>query len=396
MTENVLIVHGGGPTAVINSSLYGVIEEAKKIGKFDKVYAAIGGSEGILKECFLNLLAFPEEKLKLLLETPATAIGSSRYALDQEDYEAMVGIFKKYEIKYVLLNGGNGTMDMCGRIYEVCKDKDIRVIGIPKTIDNDIAITDHAPGFGSAARYIAATTAEVGVDVKALPIHVCIIEAMGRNAGWITAASALARKKPGDAPHLIYLPERAFNEEEFLEDVKQLHKEKGGVVVVVSEGLKNEAGEPVVPPIFKTERATYYGDVSAYLAELVIKKLGIKARSEKPGICGRASIAWQSPVDRDEAVLAGSEALKAAVAGQSGVMVGFIRDEEAEKIDGVYRMHTEMIPIKEVMMYERTIPKSYLNERGNDVTEEFIRWCRPLIGPELRDFIDFNITSVLT
>ena len=393
MTENVLIVHGGGPTAVINSSLYGVIEEAKKIGKFDKVYAAIGGSEGILKECFLNLLAFPEEKLKLLLETPATAIGSSRYALDQEDYEAMVGIFKKYEIKYVLLNGGNGTMDMCGRIYEVCKDKDIRVIGIPKTIDNDIAITDHAPGFGCAARYIAATTAEVGVDVKALPIHVCIIEAMGRNAGWITAASALARKKPGDAPHLIYLPERAFNEEEFLEDVKQLHKEKGGVVVVVSEGLKNEAGEPVVPPIFKTERATYYGDVSAYLAELVIKKLGIKARSEKPGICGRASIAWQSPVDRDEAVLAGREALKAAVAGQSGVMVGFIRDEEAEKTNGVYRMHTEMIPIKEVMMYERTIPKSYLNERGNDVTEEFIRWCRPLIGPELRDFIDFNITS---
>lgn len=393
MTENVLIVHGGGPTAVINSSLYGVIEEAKKIGKFDKVYAAIGGSEGILKECFLNLLAFPEEKLKLLLETPATAIGSSRYALDQEDYEAMVGIFKKYEIKYVLLNGGNGTMDMCGRIYEVCKDKDIRVIGIPKTIDNDIAITDHAPGFGSAARYIAATTAEVGVDVKALPIHVCIIEAMGRNAGWITAASALARKKPGDAPHLIYLPERAFNEEEFLEDVKQLHKEKGGVVVVVSEGLKNEAGEPVVPPIFKTERATYYGDVSAYLAELVIKKLGIKARSEKPGICGRASIAWQSPVDRDEAVLAGREALKAAVAGQSGVMVGFIRDEEAEKTNGVYRMHTEMIPIKEVMMYERTIPKSYLNERGNDVTVEFIRWCRPLIGPELRDFIDFNITS---
>ena len=390
MAENVLIVHGGGPTAVINSSLYGVIEEAKKIGTIDKVYAAIGGSEGILKERFLDLLEFPEEKLKLLLETPATAIGSSRYALEQEDYEAMVAIFKKYEIKYVLLNGGNGTMDTCGRVYEVCKSEDIRVVGIPKTIDNDIAITDHTPGYGSAARYIAATTAEVGVDVKSLPIHVCIIEAMGRNAGWITAASALARKKPGDAPHLIYLPERPFHEAEFLEDVKRIHEEKGGVVVVVSEGLKNEAGEPIVPPIFKTERATYYGDVSAYLAELVIKKLGIKARSEKPGICGRASIAWQSPVDREEAVLAGSEALKAAVAGQSGVMVGFIRDEEAEKADGVYRMHTEMIPIKEVMMYERTIPESCMNERGNDVTEEFIRWCRPLIGPELRDFIDFR------
>ena len=245
MAENVLIVHGGGPTAVINSSLYGVIEEAKKIGKIDKVYAAIGGSEGILKARFLNLLEFPEEKLKLLLETPATAIGSSRYALEQEDYEAMVGIFKKHEIKYVLLNGGNGTMDTCGRIYEVCKDEDIRVVGIPKTIDNDIAITDHTPGFGSAARYIAATTAEVGVDVKSLPIHVCIIEAMGRNAGWITAASALARKKPGDAPHLIYLPERPFNEAEFLEDVKRLHEEKGGVVVVVSEGLKMKRVSPL-------------------------------------------------------------------------------------------------------------------------------------------------------
>lgn len=390
MAENVLVVHGGGPTAVINSSLYGVIEEARESGRIDKVYGAIGGSEGILRERFIDLLRFPEEKLKLLLETPATSIGSSRYALEQKDYEAMVDIFKKHEIQYVLLNGGNGTMDTCGRIYEACRREGIRVVGIPKTIDNDIAVTDHTPGYGSAARYIAGTTAEVGVDVKSLPIHVCIIEAMGRNAGWITAASALARKQTGDAPHLIYLPERPFHEDEFLEDVKRLYEEKGGIVVVVSEGLKNELGEPVVPPIFKTERAAYYGDVSAYLAELVIRKLGIKARSEKPGICGRASIPWQSPVDRDEAILAGREALKAAVEGKSGVMVGFIRDVEKEKADGVYRMRVETIPIKEVMMYERTIPASYINQRGNDVTDEFIRWCRPLIGPELRDFIDFK------
>lgn len=278
-------------------------------------------------------------------------------------------------------------MDTCGKIFEVCKGHDIRVIGIPKTIDNDIAITDHTPGFGSAARYIAATTAEVGADVKSLPIHVCIVEAMGRNAGWITAASALARKKPGDAPHLIYLPERTFCEEEFLEDVKALYEEKGGVVVVVSEGLKNAEGVPIVPPIFKTERATYYGDVSSHLANLVIQKLGIKARSEKPGICGRASIAWQSPVDREEAVLAGAEALRAAMEGQSGVMVGFIREDAP---DGSYKMTVQMIPIAEVMMHERIIPETYINERGNDVTEEFVTWCRPLIGPELRDFIDFN------
>lgn len=387
MAEQVLVVHGGGPTAVINASLYGVIEEAIESGRIGKVYGAIGGSEGILKERFLDLMVYPEEKRKLLLETPATSIGSSRYALEEEDYRAMIPIFKKYDIKYVLLNGGNGTMDTCGRLYEACKGHDIRVIGIPKTIDNDIAVTDHTPGYGSAARYIAATTAEVGVDVKSLPIHVCIIEAMGRNAGWITAASALARKHPGDAPHLIYLPERVFNEEEFLEDVKRLYDEKGGVVVVASEGLKNEKGEPIVPPIFKTERAAYYGDVSAHLANLVIQKLGIKARSEKPGICGRASIAWQSPVDREEAVLAGREALKAAMAGESGKMVGFIREETE---DGTYQMHVQLIPIKEVMMYERTIPEHWMNERGNDVTREFVDWCRPLIGPELRDFIDFQ------
>lgn len=387
MAENVLVVHGGGPTAVINSSLYGVLEEAKASGKIDKVYGAMGGSEAIFKERFLDLLQFPEEKLKLLLETPATAIGSSRYALEEEDYKAMPAIFKKYNIKYVLLNGGNGTMDTCGKIYHACQEYGINVVGIPKTIDNDIAITDHTPGYGSAARYIAATTAEVGVDVKSLPIHVCVIEAMGRNAGWITAASALARKNPGDAPHLIYLPEFPFNEDEFLEDVKTLYDKLGGVVVVASEGLKNEKGEPIVPPIFKSGRATYYGDVSAHLANLVIKKLGIKARSEKPGICGRASIAWQSPVDRDEAVLAGREALKAAMNGESGVMIGFIRDETE---DGSYKIHVERIPIEQVMLYERVIPESYVNERRNDVTEEFVNWCRPLIGPELRDFIDFN------
>lgn len=387
MAENILVVHGGGPTAVINASLYGVIEEAKRSGRIERVYGAVGGSEGILKERFVDLLQFPEEKQKLLLDTPATAIGSSRFALEQEDYEAMVAIFRKYEIKYVLLNGGNGTMDTCGRIYEVCKDAGICVTGIPKTIDNDIAIIDHSPGYASAARYLAVTTAEIGADVKAMPIHVCVIEAMGRNAGWITAASALARRKAGDAPHLIYLPERPFNEEEFLEDVKRLHEEKGGVVVVVSEGLKNKDGEPIVPPIFKTDRATYYGDVSAHLANLVVQKLGIKARNEKPGLSGRTSIALQSPVDREEAVLVGKEALKAAMEGQSGVMAGLIREERE---DGGYHTYIRMIPIQEVMMHERIMPDSYINERGNDVTEEFISWCKPLIGPPLPDFVDFQ------
>lgn len=384
---NVLVVHGGGPTPVINASLYGVLRQAEEYKDIDHVYGAIGGSQGILKERFLDLAGFSREKQELLLATPGTAIGSSRYALEQEDYEAMADIFRKYDIRYVLMNGGNGTMDTCGKVHRACAEAGVRVVGIPKTIDNDIAVTDHSPGFPSAARYIAQTVAEVGVDVKSLPIHVSIVEAMGRNAGWITAASVLARKKPGDAPHLIYLPERPFYEEEFLEDVKRLYKEKGGVVVVASEGLKGPDGEPIVPPIFRSGRSVYYGDVSAYLAELVIKRLGIKARSEKPGLCGRASMALQSPVDREEAILAGREALKAAVSGESGVMVGFAREETA---DGSYKVKVRMIPIEEVMLHERVMPVEYQNSRGNDVTEAYAKWCGPLLGAEISDYIDFQ------
>ncbi len=384
MEGNVLVVHGGGPTAVINASLYGVLEEARAAG-IGKVYGAMGGSQGILKEDFFDLLQLSEKRLKLLLRTPATAIGSSRYAIKQEDYAAMAAVFQKYGIRYVLVNGGNGTMDLCGRIHESCRGSGVTVVGIPKTIDNDIAVTDHTPGYGSAARYLAVTAAEVWADVRALPIHVCILEAMGRNAGWIAAASALARRKPGDGPHLIYLPERTFHEDEFLEDVRKLYEEKGGVVVVASEGLKGEDGKSIVPPIFRSDRADYPGDVGAYLAGLVIQKLGIKARSEKPGICGRASIALQSPVDREEAVLAGREALRAALDGEGGVMIGFVRDCTE---DGSYRIHTERIPVRNVMLYERVVPDEYINERGNDVTDEFIKWCRPLIGPQPEEFIN--------
>ena len=385
MEGNLLVVHGGGPTAVLNASLYGVIREAQKNPDIKKIYGAIGGSEAILTENFLDMGELEDEKIELLLQTPGPAISASRFPLEQEQYEAMVDILKKNDIKYVLFNGGNGSMDTCGKVSKVCADEGIYVVGIPKTMDNDISIIDHAPGFPSAAKYIATVTKEVGADVKSLPIHVCVIEAMGRNAGWITAASVLARKEPGDAPHLVYLPERNFKEEEFLEDVKRLYDELGGVVVVVSEGLRNEKGESIVPPIFKTDRAVYYGDVSAYLAELVIKKLGIKARSEKPGLCGRTSMLLQSKVDREEAVLVGREAVKAAVAGHTGVMVG-IRRKGGEE----YGIETPLIPIKEVMLNERVMPEDYINERGNDITESFARWCKPLIDGDLPEMISFK------
>lgn len=388
MKGNVLLVHGGAPTAVINASLYGAVTEAKKYAEVDHIYAAIGGSGAVIREQFLDMKTVSDDRLEQLLSTPASAIGTSRDHLEPEDYEAIARVIRKHDIKYVLFNGGNGSMDACGKVYKACQAlglTDVRVVGIPKTIDNDIAVTDHAPGFGSAARYIAATVSEVSQDVRALPIHVSVVEAMGRNAGWIAAASALARSGDGDGPDLIYLPERPFVEEEFLADVKALVEKKGGVVVVASEGLTDPKGKPIVEPIFQVGRATYYGDVSAHLANLVIKKLGYKARSEKPGICGRASIAFQSPVDRDEAVLAGAEAVRAALEGQTGVMIGFERLPGAE-----YRVRTIRIPIEQVMLTERTMPDEFINARGNDVTDAFVEWCRPLIGGPLRPFVTFK------
>ena len=385
--SNALIVHGGAPTAVINASLYGAVTEARKHPEIEHFYAAIGGSGAVLKEHFLDLFTSSEEELELLLHTPGSAIGTSRDPLETEDYDQMAQVIARHNIRYVFFTGGNGSMDTCGKVYQACcrAGVDVNVVGIPKTIDNDISVTDHAPGFASAARYIAETTAEISQDVRGLPIHVCVIEAMGRNAGWIAAASALARSGDGDGPDLIYLPEVPFDEDAFLAEVERLHREKGGVVVVASEGLRKADGEPIVEPIFQVGRAVYYGDVSAHLANLIIRKLGIKARSEKPGIAGRASAAYQSRLDRDEAVEAGSTAVRAAVEGKNGVMVGFRRLPGEE-----YRAETILIPIEEVMLHERTMPKEFIAENGHDVTQAFIDWCRPLLGEPVRKYVTFK------
>ncbi len=387
MEENLLIVHGGGPTAVLNASLYGAVREAKKQEGICHIYAARNGTGGLLKKDFIELENVPEEKLRLLLQTPGSAIGTSRDELEQGEYERMADILAEKNIRYVLFNGGNGTMDTCGKLYKTCQAKglDVKVMGIPKTMDNDIAVTDHSPGFGSAARYIAQSVREVCADVKGLPIHVVVVEASGRNAGWITAASALAGDGDGLGPDLIYLPERPFDEDAFVEDVRKLLEKKSGIVVVASEGLKDAAGEPVVEPIFKVGRSTYFGDVSSHLANVVIRRLGYKARGEKPGLLGRASVALQSPVDRDEAELAGRLACKAAFDGESGKMVAFRRVSTEP-----YKAKPFLADIDKVMLLERTMPDEYINAEGNGVTEEFKEWCRPLIGGELPEMVSYN------
>lgn len=371
---------------MINASLYGAVCEAKRHPGLGHIYGADNGTGGLLRGELLELENIPEERLRLLLQTPGSAIGTSRDQLEREEYERMAEILKEKEIRYVLFNGGNGTMDTCGKLFRMCREKglDIRVMGIPKTTDNDISVTDHSPGYGSAARYIAASAQELCADVRSLPIHVVVMEASGRNAGWITAAAALAGEH-GNGPDLIYLPERPFDEEQYLEDVSRKLKEKSGVVVVASEGLKNAAGEPIVKPIFKTGRATYFGDVSTHLANLVIQKLGYKARGEKPGLLGRASIYMQSRVDRDEAELAGREACRAVLEGESGKMVAFRRLSDAP-----YRAETYLVDIAEVMLHEKTMPEEFISPGGCGVTDAFLRWCRPLIGGELPEMTAFN------
>ena len=236
MSVNALIVHGGAPTAVINASLYGAIHEIKKYKEIGSFYAAIGGAGAVLREQFVDLKKISEEKLSMLPYTPASAIGTSRDPLEQPEYDRIAEILVKWNIRYVFFNGGNGSMDTCGKVYEACRriGKEISVVGIPKTIDNDISVTDHAPGFGSAAKYIAASVREISQDVRALPIHVSVVEAMGRNAGWIAAASALADDGNGSGPDFIYLPEKPFDEDQFLTSIENKLQEKKGIVVVAS------------------------------------------------------------------------------------------------------------------------------------------------------------------
>lgn len=387
MGDNLVIVHGGGPTAVINCSLYGAVEEAVASGKVEAVYGALGGMSGLLSERFVRLDRLPQAERRGLLTTPGSAIGTSRDAMEGEDYAKAAEVLKKNRIKYALFNGGNGTMDTCGKVYEACKAAggEVLVAGIPKTMDNDIAVTDHSPGFPSAALYMAGTVREICADVRSLPIHVCIVEAMGRNAGWVTAGAELARQDGEIGPDLIYLPERDFDPDAFLADVEKLWARGKGVVAVVSEGIHGPGGKPLVPPIFQTGRSTYFGDVSAHLAQLVVKELGIKARSEKPGLAGRCSIHWRSPVDCREAEQAGRAAVRAVLEGQTGVMPAFRRLS-----DSPYESEIFLAPIQQVMLTERTLPQEYINAAGNGVTPAYGQWLRPLLGEELPRMVTYQ------
>ena len=382
--HNLIVAQGGGPTAVINASLAGVVAEAQKHPEIDRIYAGHHGIEGMMKEDFIDVTNMSATDIERLKMTPSSAVGSCRYKVSEKDHDRIIEVLHKHNIKYFFYNGGNDSMDTCNKVSKIAGD--IQVIGVPKTIDNDLAITDHCPGFGSAARFAATATLEYGLDIRALPIHVGVIEIMGRNAGWLVAATALARTQGFAAPHLIYFPERAFNKEKFVADVKAAQKKYGyGIVVAVSEGVCYENGEPVADSGMVDGFGHKIPGGTAQALSNILLQNGIKSRAEKPGLTGRASKLTIAPCDVEEAFEAGKIAVKSAVAGKSGYMVGYKRVSSAP-----YKISYELIELAKVANVENVLPDSYINAEGNDVTPAFVEYCKPLIGGELGDYFKFD------
>ena len=374
---NMHIAHGGGPTPVINSSLLGAVREAKLHPEIETIYGARFGAEGILAGDLLDLGQVDRENLALLAKTPASALGSCRRKLTDADYPAVLECFKRFNIRYFFYNGGNDSMDTCNKIYQLATQSgyELRVIGIPKTIDNDLAVTDHCPGFGSAAKYAAVSALEIAQDASALPIHVVVMELMGRNAGWITAASALfADKMPCE--HLVYLPEVAFDKTAFLAAVKEKFAKGKGLLVTISEGIHYADGSPVADSgVVDGFGHKVPGGAAQTLCDMIMAETGLKARSEKPGLLGRVSVALMSPVDQREAEEAGAVAVRSAVEGKTGFMVGFQADRTP-----AYTCKTCLIPLEDVANAEKKFPLGWIGQDGCSIDKAFIDYCLPLLG----------------
>ena len=381
---NLVVGQSGGPTAVINNSLVGVVQQALKEDSIGGIYGMLHGIAGVLNEEFIDLRQESSETLEMLRGTPASALGTVRRKLKPDDYDKLVDVFVKYDIGYFLYIGGNDSMDTVYQVSEAAKARgyDLRAVGVPKTIDNDLALTDHCPGFGSAARFVASAIRNTGYDTKAMgdsgPLK--LMEVMGRNAGWLTAAAALARQEEGDPPHLIYVPECPVSDEQIANDVKSMYDRYGYCVVAVSEGARRADGTAFAASTGVKDAFGHEvkAGVVETIAQIIEERTGMRARFDKPAYLQRSFAELQSPVDRDEAYRAGVEAVRAAIAGQSGVMITLVREEGPE-----YRCRTEIGSLANIANAERMLPREYMNKAGNDVTQAFIDYARPLIGGPL-------------
>lgn len=387
LVGNLMYGQSGGPTSVINSSAYGVITEAKRQSEFIKdVYVMKHGIEGALNEDLILIGPDNEDQVELLKYTPGSAFGSVRHKLpdfreDDSKYVRLLYIFRKYNIRYFLYNGGNDSMDTCSKIAEYMDtiDYDVRIIGIPKTIDNDLPFTDHTPGFGSAAKFISNTIMEIYYDMLAYPKgKVTIVEIMGRHAGWLTASSALANLN-GFGPDLIYLPEVPFSIEKFKNDVKEIYQKKKQCLVAISEGVTNEEGVFISSSSGLKDAFGHFqlGGVASKLAQTVSNDLGISSRSVEFGSTQRAASHIQSLTDVNEAIGVGEEAVKGLVNGRDKVMVVIRRTS-----DEPYEIDYGFYDLRACANVEKKVPQAMINKEGNGVTKAFIDYALPLIQGE--------------
>ena len=386
--KNLIVGQSGGPTAVINSSLYGVVAEGRCHEEIGHVYGMVNGIEGFLKGTVLDFdEALPQDALDGLLYTPGAYLGSCRYKL-QESLEDPVypELFRKFEemnIGWFFYIGGNDSMDTVSKLsrYAASIGSDIRVIGEPKTIDNDLVHTDHTPGFGSAAKYVAATVREITIDASVYEKKsVTIVEIMGRHAGWLTAASVLARKYAGDNPLLVYLPETAFDTEAFLTKVEAAFEKNCNVVVCVSEGIHDAQGTFICEYDNSVGTDSFGHKMLAgcgkYLENLVRSRLGVKARSVELNVSQRCSASLLSATDQQEAVSAGRFGVQSALKGETGKMVSFVRKEGP---NGEYQMECGLEDVNAICNMEKTVPLEWIIADGSDVNEDFVNYARPLI-----------------
>lgn len=387
---NVVVGQSGGPTAVINSSLYGVIKESfNNTDRIDKVYGMVNGIQGFIEDRYIDIRKeMSDEEIELLKTTPAAYLGSCRYKLPEEFSDSIYpAIFKKFSdlgIGYFIYIGGNDSMDTVHKlsVYAKKTNSSVRIIGIPKTIDNDLTHTDHSPGYGSAAKYVATTVRDIVMDASVYNAEsVTIVELMGRHAGWITAASILARKFENDNPALIYLPENEFCLDEFVESVKKEVEKRNTVVVCVSEGIKDKEGKFICE--YASESGTdNFGHkmltgCGKYLENVVKDRLGIKVRSVELNVNQRCKEMLSSLTDINEAVMAGEFGVKACLDGQTGMMVSFKREDK-----NGYRIDCELTDCADVCNQEKEVPTDWILDSGKGVTQDFVEYVKPLIQGE--------------
>jgi ATP-dependent phosphofructokinase / diphosphate-dependent phosphofructokinase len=383
-----LVGQSGGPTAVINASLAGVIGEARSAG-YGRVLGMRHGVQGALQHQLVDLSSLSDTDLTRLKHTPSAALGSCRYKLRPGDAEQLAELCRAEAVEAFVYIGGNDSADTAAQVAASASASglDLCVVGVPKTIDNDLPATDHCPGYGSAARFVAQVTRETALDTRAMrhtdPIR--LIEVMGRHAGWLPGAAWLARSKPDDAPHLVYVPERPRSVDQITADVKQAVQTHGWCVAVLCENqptpdgrVIGAVGEPRWTDAFGHP---YYDSPAQWLAQRLQAELGVRVRFDKPGTIQRMASAYVSTTDRDEAEQVGRAAVKLAHAGTSGVMVTLVREPGAQ-----YRVQTSTIALSVVANQQKRLPDEYIAAHGSGMSDAFVAYATPLIGTPLPDF----------